>query len=76
MIKKGILKEKYVEVYRDPYDNRNFSKTKALPLTEEQKRAIAPVLSAIEGHRHEIFLLYGVTGSGKTEIYLQAIETS
>lgn len=74
LIKKGILKEKYVEVYRDPYDNRNFSRTKALPLTEEQKRAIAPVLSAIEGHRHEIFLLYGVTGSGKTEIYLQAIE--
>ncbi len=74
LIKKGILKEKEVEVYRDPYENRAFRKTEPLPLTDRQKKAITPVLAAIENKQHEVFMLYGVTGSGKTEIYLQSIQ--
>ncbi len=42
-------------------------------LTEEQSVALCPILEAIQAHRHEVFLLFGVTGSGKTEIYLRAI---
>ena len=43
-----------------------------LPLTQEQRRAAAAVLPAIEEGRAEVFLLHGVTGSGKTEVYLTA----
>ncbi len=39
-------------------------------LTEEQKAAVDAVAPAIASHRHETFLLWGVTASGKTEVYL------
>jgi len=74
LVNKGILREEEVEVYRDPYENRVFERTEALPLTSEQKRAISPVLQTIEENLHQVFLLYGVTGSGKTEVYLQSIQ--
>lgn len=74
LVKKGILRVEELEVYRDPYAEREFARKTALTLTEEQENAIAPVLASIEEDRHEVFLLYGVTGSGKTEIYLQSIQ--
>ncbi|WP_458413945.1 primosomal protein N' [Schinkia sp. CFF1] len=73
LVKKGILQEYYQEVYRDPYGNRDFKSTTPLQLTTEQTKAITPILHCIDRHRHGVFLMYGVTGSGKTEIYLQAI---
>lgn len=74
LIAKKILGEKLVEVYRNPFENRRFVKTEPLKLTEDQAKAIGPILSSIENNEHEVFLLYGVTGSGKTEIYLQSIQ--
>ena len=62
------------EVYRDPYQDRIFEHTEPLQLTEEQSVAIKPILQTIEEKRHDVFLLYGVTGSGKTEIYMQSIQ--
>ncbi|MGG1678768.1 primosomal protein N' [Neobacillus sp. NRS-1170] len=74
LIDKKLLTESEMEVYRDPYENRIFERTQPLPLTEDQAMAITPVLNAIETNSHDVFLLYGVTGSGKTEIYLQSIQ--
>ncbi len=74
LVKKGILKVEELEVYRDPYSEREFARKTSLILTKEQENAISPVLSSIENGHHEVFLLYGVTGSGKTEIYLQSIQ--
>ncbi|WP_404331460.1 primosomal protein N' [Mesobacillus maritimus] len=74
LVKKGILSEEYMEVYRDPYAEREFKRQGPLPLTAAQEKAIMPILSSIEDERHEVFLLYGVTGSGKTEVYLQSIQ--
>ncbi|HHK5532281.1 TPA: primosomal protein N' [Bacillus mobilis] len=73
LVKKGIISEKYVEVYRNPYDDDDFEQTKPFPLTEEQKQVITPILSSITNETYNPFLLYGVTGSGKTEVYLQSI---
>ncbi|MGM7701117.1 primosomal protein N' [Pseudalkalibacillus sp. Hm43] len=74
LIDKGLFKETEEEVYRDPYKDREFKHTEPLPLTEEQQQAITPILDDIENRQHETFLIHGVTGSGKTEIYLQSIE--
>jgi primosomal protein N' (replication factor Y) (superfamily II helicase) len=43
------------------------------PLTEAQRVAAAPLLDAVAARRHHRLLLRGVTGSGKTEVYLAAI---
>jgi primosomal protein N' (replication factor Y) len=43
------------------------------PLTEAQQSALASVLLAMRERRSERYLLHGVTGSGKTEVYLQAV---
>ncbi|WP_078547226.1 primosomal protein N' [Litchfieldia alkalitelluris] len=74
LIKKGVLKQINVEAYRDPFEHHHFEKTTALPLTEEQSKVISPILDSIEDVLHKVFLLYGVTGSGKTEVYLQSID--
>ncbi|MDQ0245629.1 primosomal protein N' (replication factor Y) [Bacillus fengqiuensis] len=74
LVQKGVLMETDIEMYRNPYDDAAFQQTSALPLTEEQGQAIAPILQTIEEKKHEVFLMYGVTGSGKTEVYLQSID--
>ena len=42
-------------------------------LTDAQSQVLAPILAAVAEDAHRDFLLHGVTGSGKTEIYLRAI---
>lgn len=74
LLQKGLLGQKDVEIYRNPFGDREFERTEPLSLTEEQRKAIIPILNSIEDNRHETFLLYGVTGSGKTEVYLQSIQ--
>lgn len=74
LISKGILVEESREVYRDPYQDSNFKKTTPLQLNDEQQKAITPILTSITETEHDVFLMYGVTGSGKTEVYLQSIE--
>lgn len=74
LISKGVLIEENKEIYRDPYQDRDFKKTSSLPLNQEQQNAITPILSSVKHTHHDVFLMYGVTGSGKTEVYLQSIE--
>ena len=70
LVKKGIVKTEENEVYRGNYNLARTLKSPGLELNEEQKNAVAAILD--EDVRP--VLLKGVTGSGKTEVYLQAIE--
>jgi primosomal protein N' (replication factor Y) (superfamily II helicase) len=75
LCKKGVLFIEEKEVYRDPFQGRNIKRTVALSLTENQQNAITPILESIENNEHQTILVHGVTGSGKTEIYLQSIQS-
>ncbi|MDN0038728.1 primosomal protein N' [Bacillus aerophilus] len=74
LIQEGLLTESYEEIYRDPYRDREFTPSTPLDLTTEQAEAAKPIHQAVSDEKHETFLLHGVTGSGKTEIYLQTID--
>lgn len=74
LIQEGLLTESYEEIYRDPYRDREFTPSTPLDLTAEQAEAAKPIHQAVSDDKHETFLLHGVTGSGKTEIYLQTID--
>ncbi|MGX7418484.1 primosomal protein N' [Carnobacterium gallinarum] len=70
---KGWLAFYEEEIYRDPFKEREFKQTEAFILNASQQAAITPILAAMSENRAETFLLKGVTGSGKTEVYLQTI---
>ncbi|MGG2026820.1 primosomal protein N' [Gottfriedia sp. S16(2024)] len=72
--KNEVISIKTVEVYRDPYEGREIERSKPLPLIEEQQIAFEQIVSSFHERKNKIHLLHGVTGSGKTEVYLQTIQ--
>ena len=74
-----LIKNEYLEIIekkyeRDPLINKNIEKTQNLKLTKQQEEAYNKISLSIDDNIFKEFLLYGVTGSGKTEIYLQLIK--
>lgn len=70
---RGWLAFEEVEQYRDPFAKKAFQQTTALQLNPEQKRAAEAITASVNNQKSEVFLLEGITGSGKTEVYLQTI---
>lgn len=73
LIDKGLVEEVAVERYRTPYEGIKQIEDKHI-LTPEQQKAYDTVRERIEHQEPATFLLHGVTGSGKTEVYLHLIE--
>jgi primosomal protein N' (replication factor Y) len=74
LAKQGLLILDIVRIDRSPLVNEEYFPTKAKQLNEEQASALEKINKSLNDNRFETHLLYGITGSGKTEVYLQAIE--
>lgn len=72
-VKNGWAKRSEIERYRDPFEGSDLKSDTSLQLNEEQQQAYDLVVRAIEQHQSKPILIEGVTGSGKTEVYLQSI---
>ena len=69
--KQGLIRIEHHEVYRNPWKYEYDIGKQPEVLTKEQQEAISEIHRAI-GKGYERFLLQGVTGSGKTEVYIHA----
>ncbi len=78
LVKRGLAELREEAVVRDPHGDEQFIATSNLVLNEEeQTHALNEVAQALDGPENaRPILLHGVTGSGKTEIYLQAIRAA
>ncbi len=70
--KQGYLRVEEEAVHRDPAGAETFALSQPLPLNPEQTVALEAVNAAVDAGESRPILLQGVTGSGKTEVYLQA----
>jgi len=73
LVRRGLLSWNQREVRRDPLAGREFVTTTPPKLTSDQETAWLCIADALESATGKVFLLHGVTGSGKTEIYLRAL---
>lgn len=70
----GLISVELVEIRRDPYYDRATGKSAPEKLTRDQRAALDSILPLVEDGRFRSFLLHGVTGSGKTEVYIRAAQ--
>jgi len=70
---RGLVAFDSEEVWRDPLADEVFVPTAPPPLTTDQQKVWEPISRSISTLTSDEFLVHGVTGSGKTEIYLRAV---
>jgi primosomal protein N' (replication factor Y) (superfamily II helicase) len=77
LARRGLVELREEAVERDPHADEQFVATSNLKLNAEQARALSQIVNAVASpERARPILLHGVTGSGKTEVYLQAIHAA
>src|SRR2546429_4600875 len=77
LVKRGLVELREEAIVRDPHADEQFIATSNLILNQEQTQALKEIALTLDSpEKARPFLLHGVTGSGKTEIYLQAIRAA
>jgi primosomal protein N' (replication factor Y) (superfamily II helicase) len=77
LVRRGLAELREEAVVRDPHADEQFIATSNLVMNNEQSLALKEVTQALDSPENaRPILLHGVTGSGKTEIYLQAIRAA
>jgi len=73
LAKRGLLEIYVQEVFRDPLENAILPGAGDLKLTAEQSFVLSELTKGLKSDEYNAFLLHGVTGSGKTEVYIRAM---
>ena len=74
LVKKGLLSLETLRIDRSPLEQEEFFQTLPKTLNADQAAALDKIAASIEAGRFDTHLIHGITGSGKTEVYLQAID--
>lgn len=74
LIKKKVLETQKIHIDRTPFSSEDYFKTPAKKLSSEQQVALDAIKEDLLSGTFRPRLIYGITGSGKTEVYLQAID--
>lgn len=75
LVSLGLVKKEEVQILRDPFKGAQVQPSKPLPPTPDQAAALETIFRMADSPEKEkhVLLLHGITCSGKTEVYLQAI---
>ena len=73
---KGHIRAEVIESLRMPLNYDEIKPTKSPKLNDEQKNAVNTITASIKNNSQDTFLLHGITGSGKTEVFLNCIENA
>lgn len=76
LLQSGRVKKIETVLNRKPYQGEGFGDKGKIDLNKDQSIAVSAIKEAIQVKHFAPFLLHGVTGSGKTEVYLQAISAA
>lgn len=73
LVDNALVSVELKEIGRDPYSAFDAEEEPPEKLTQDQRMAMEKILPYVEREEYRCFLLHGVTGSGKTEVYLRAV---
>ena len=76
LLAKGLLAQQTCRVYRTPFGEPLPPAPRPEVLTPGQQQVLAEIEPALAARSYRTFLLHGITGCGKTEVYLRAAETT
>jgi primosomal protein N' (replication factor Y) len=76
LAKRGSLEIYVQDLHRDPLATATLPRIEELTLAPEQRTALDAVTAALSAREYKAFLLHGVTGSGKTEVYIRAMRAT
>jgi primosomal protein N' (replication factor Y) len=74
LLQKGLIEAAEKRIETGVFDSEAVPREKSLQLNADQQRALDSILEALDKQAAHGMVLHGVTGSGKTEVYLQAID--
>ena len=74
LAKRGVVAVVQQEVFRDPFAELPSGEASQIALNEDQTSVLEKIVAGIDKRKFSAFLLHGVTGSGKTEVYIRAMQ--